>query len=118
MRYQDDTIVRLIEQMGGLLRKAQERMREGDYQESYELASEAVGHALGMDPGLVARLSPQALTSALEITAHDDRVVLLLAEALEMESRACESRGDLIEAKLHADQAVALRNLLDPARAN
>lgn len=118
MRYHDDTIVRLVEQMGGLLRTAQERMRDSSYDEAYELAGEMVGLALGMEPALIARLSPQALSSAIEITSHDDRVVLLLAEALETESSACESRGDLIEARLHADQAVAVRNLLDPARAN
>jgi len=118
VRYQDDTILRLIEQMGGLIRRALESMRESGNVESYELADEAVGLALGMEPDLVARLSPQALTSMLEISTHDDRVLLLLAEALELESSICEGRGDLIEAKLRSDQANAVRHLLDPARAN
>jgi hypothetical protein len=118
VRYQDDTVLRLIEQMGALVRGARTLMREGATDAPYLQANEAVGLALGVDPDLISRLSPQALTSMLEISNHDERVLLLLAEALELESAICQSRGDLMEAELRADQAAAVLHLLDPARAN
>jgi alanine dehydrogenase len=118
VQYQNDTILRLIEQMGGLIRRALEQMRESGNDEPYRLADEAVGLAMGMDPGLVAHLSPQALTSVLELSSADDRVLQLLAQAFEMQASICQSRGDLTEGALRASQAAAVRALLDPARGN
>jgi len=117
MLYQSDEVLRLIEQMGALVRRALERMQGGE-EEPYALANQAIGLALGTDPELVSDLSPQGLASMLEISNIDDRVLVLLADALEVESEVCQIGGRLIEARLRAEQAAAVRRLLDPDRAN
>ena len=61
-------------------------MREGDYQESYNWPAKRWGTLSVWIPAWSLGSRRRRSTSALEITAHDDRVVLLLAEALEMES--------------------------------
>lgn len=118
VQYQSDYVLRLIEQMGGLIRRALEKMGIGGDEESLEMLSQAVGLALEMDPELAGRLSPQSLTSLLEINNLDDRVLALVAEALETEADLLGSRGDLVESATRRDQAAAVRAMLDPSRAN
>jgi len=118
MRYQGDTVLRLIEQMGGLIRRALERLHDSSNDEPLELANEAIALALGMDSDLVSQLSPQSLVSLLEVSNPDDRVVTLLADALEVQSEISQARGSLIEARIRAEQSDAVRRMLDPSRAN
>jgi len=117
VRYENDDILGLIDEMAGLIRRALERMQSGDA-EPYALANQAIGLALGTTPDLVSNMSPQGLASMLEMSNIDDRVLLLLSDALEIESEVCEVGGLLMEARLRAEQAAAVRRLLDPDRAN
>ncbi len=118
MQYQSDYILRLIEQMGALIRRALEQVGIGSAEEPYELLEQAVGLALDMDPSLAARLSPQSLRSIVEMSTLDDRVLALLADALDATADISEREGALADATLRRDQAVAVRSLLDPLRAN
>lgn len=118
MQYQSDYVVRLIEQLGGLVRRALEMARLGSDSEPYELADEAVGLALDIEPEISARLSPATLASLLDMRNLDDRVVQLVADALTLQADVLERSGELVDAKVRKDQADAVRHLLDPGRAN
>ena len=118
MQYQNDYILRLIEQMGALIRQAMEQARSGGADQTYELAEEALGLALDIDPAVAARLSPQSFASILELSSLDDRVIELVAEALEVEADAREIDGGVLERQLRREQAAAVRGLLDPRRGN
>lgn len=118
MQYQSDYVLRLIEQMGSLVRRALDLLREGDSEETYELAEEAVGLALDMDPTLAARLSPQSLASLVEMNNLDDRVIELVGTALRVQGDVLEREGELVQARVRRDQSKAVLDLLDPSRAN
>lgn len=118
MRYQSDYVLRLIEQMGGLMREAVEMLRLGSDEEPYELAEEAIGLALDMDPALASRLSPQSLASLLEINNLDDRVIKLVGEAFAVQADALERNGDIVEGGVRRQQSAAVLGLLDPNHAN
>ena len=118
MRYQSDYVLRVIEQMGGLIRKALEQFRIGSDEEPIELAEQALGLALDMDPQTVSRLSPSSLASFLALNLPDDRVLDLVVEALGIEAEALEARGEIVMARLRREQAEAVRRLLDPTSAN
>ena len=118
MQYQSDYILRLIEQMGSLLRRALEQVSIGSDEESYEILSQAVGLALDMDPDLAARVSAQSLVSLLGLNNVDDRVLGLVAESLDAQAGILEGRGDLVEATIKREQAAAVRSVSDPSRAN
>lgn len=118
MQYQSDYVLRLIEQIGGLVRRAVEMLRLGSDEEPYELAEEAIGLALDIDPQLAARLSPQSLAALLEMNNLDDRVIELVGSALAIQGDALERVGELMEAAVRRDQSRAVLALLDPNRAN
>ncbi len=118
MQYQNDYVLRLIEQMGSLIRRAFERYRAGGDEEPYELAEQTIGLAIDMDPSIAARLSPQSLASLVELNNLDDRVIDLMAQALELEGEVLQGSGEMIDAALRREQAAAVRALLDPSRAN
>ncbi len=118
MHYENDYVMRLIEQMGGMIRRALERLRLGADEEPYELTEAAIGLALDMDPATVLRMSPQSLVSLIEIGNLDDRVVALIAEAIEVEAEAYQADGDLVVAGVRREQAAAVRSMLSPQHAN
>ncbi len=118
MQYQSDYMLRLIEQMGGLIRRAAEKLRTGGTEESYELADQAIGLALDVTPSVASRLSPQSLTSLMELSSLDDRVIELVAQAIDVESDVLQSHGEMIAASVRREQAAAVRSLLDPNHAN
>ncbi len=118
MQYQSDYVLRLIEQMGSLIRRSLEMIRAGGDEEPLELAEEAVGLALDVDPSLARKLAPQSLVSLLEMRNLDDRVLGMVAEALEIETELLEGAGELVDAAVRRDQAAAVRGMLDPGRAN
>lgn len=118
MQYQSDYVLRLIEQMGSLIRRALDRLGAAGADEPFELAEQVIGLALDMDPELVSRLSPESLQSLLELQTFDDRVLELMAQALEIEAETFEGSVELMEASLRRAQARAVRSLLDPSRAN
>lgn len=118
MQYQSDYVLRLIEQMGGLIRRAMERYRVGSDEEPYDLAAEALGLALELEPTTIERLSPQSLAALLEMKNLDERVLSLVVEALELQADALEREGELVESNVRMQQAAAVRGLSDPMRAN
>lgn len=113
MRFQSDYVMRLIEQLSGLVRGAMEKVGAKDAEEPREVAGEAIGLALDMDPILAASLSPQSLASMLRLTGLDDRVIALVQQTIEVEALALEHWGDTATARLRHDQADAVRSLLE-----
>jgi hypothetical protein len=110
-------VLRLIEQMSGLMRRALEKLHVVDAEEPYEVAGRAIGLALGMDPILASRLSPQSLVSLLKLGNLDDRVIELVAQAIELEAGALQTGGNATAAKVRREQASAVRSLLGPTHA-
>lgn len=118
MQYQSDYVLRLIEQMGALIRRALEHYGEADPGEPFELAQQVIGLALEMDPDVVGRLSPDSLKSLIDLQSFDDRVLVLVAEALDIEADALEGVGEVLNGALRREQSSAVRSLMDPTRAN
>lgn len=118
VQYQNDYVLRLIEQMGGLIRHALELLRLGESEQPYELAEQAIGLALEIDPALTGRLSPQSLVSMIELTNLDDRVIELVADSFIVQAEALEASGEIVEAGVRREQGEAVRALLNPNRAN
>lgn len=112
MPYQTDYVLRLIEQLGALIRKALEKLGAKDPEEPCRLAGQAIGAALTMDPALASSLSPQSLVSLLELSEADSRVIELVAQAIEVEATALENRGDVVASEFRHGQANAVRSLL------
>ncbi len=118
MVYESDYVLRLVEQMAGLVRRALHALSIGSEESTYELAEEAIGLALDLDPDVVNRLAPQSLSALLELQNHDDRVLRLVAEALTAQADALEQAGEFFDAGLRREQAKAVLKMLDPNRAN
>jgi len=118
VQYQSDYILRLIEQMGALIRRALETEQRSSDDQPYELATEALGLALDIDPATAARLSPESLASLLELSNVDDRVIGLVSVALEIQAEELEARGEIRAGELRRKQAMAARDLVDRARPN
>jgi hypothetical protein len=110
---QQDYILRLIEQLGAMIREALGKLRGRDPEVRPGLAGEAIGLALSMDPSTASCLTPASLSALLTLGEVDTRVMTLLQEALDIEARACDDRGDYVTATLRRDQAEAIRTLLD-----
>jgi hypothetical protein len=115
---QSDYVLRLIEQMGGLVRRAKEKLHIVDAEEPYEVSGQAIGLALGIDPSLASRLSPQSLVSLLKLGSLDDRVIELVAQAIELEAGALQTGGNATAAEVRREQASAARSLLGPTHAD
>ena len=110
MPYQSDYVLRLIEQLGGLMRLAMEKLGAKDPEERCDIAGQAIGLALGMDPALASQLSPRSLASLLKLSTLDDQVLGLVAQALELEAGTHETRGDMVTAGFRREQASAVRS--------
>ena len=113
MPLQQDYVLRLIEQLGAMIRAALARFREKGPEERLELAGQAIGLALSMGPLMAANLTPASLTALLTLGEVDSRVMALLQQALDIEATAHEDRGDYATAMLRRDQAEAIRSLLE-----
>lgn len=118
MQYQSDYIMRLIEQMGDLVRQALQTLRLGDSEASYDMAQQVIGMAVDLDPSIVARIAPQGLVALLEMNNLDDRVIEHLAEAFQLQAEALESMGELVEADVRRQQSRAVLGLIGPTHAN
>jgi hypothetical protein len=108
-----DYVLRLIEQLAALVRRAMEKLALRQAEEPYEVAGEAIGLALTMEPTLASGLSPQTLVSLFELGNLDHRVIELAAQAIELEATALEERHQLGAAGFRRAQAEALRSLLE-----
>jgi hypothetical protein len=115
---QSDYVLRLIDQISGLVRRSMEKLHIVDAEEPYEVAGQAIGLALGMDPILASRLSPQSLVSLLKLGSIDDRVIELVAQAIELEAGALQTGGNATAAEVRSEQASAVRSLLGPTHAD
>ena len=113
MRQENDYILRLIEQLGAMIRAALAKVGVKGAEEHREVAGQAIGLALSMDPAMASDLAPESLVSLLRLSDLDDRVMALLQQALEVEAVAYEDHGDLTTAMLRRDQAEAVRSLLE-----
>jgi hypothetical protein len=113
MPLQQDYILRLIEQIAAMLRAAVSRQGNKGSEERPEVAGEALGLALSMDPSMAANLTPASLTALLQLGEVDSRVLALLQQALDIEALAYDDRGDYATAMLRRDQTEAIRSILD-----
>ena len=113
MLYQSDYILRLIEQVGALIRRALELERTGGDEQPYELAEQALGLALDIDPETAYHLSPESLAALLELSNQDDRVLELVAEALDIQADSLQAEAELIASESRRSQACAVRALID-----
>jgi hypothetical protein len=119
MQYQDDYIVRLVEQLGSMMRLAFSRFREGQSSsEPLDVTNEAIQMIVDVDSDLFVRFSPQSMVAFLELSGFDDRLVVKLAEALNLQAEILESEGALVLAGVRREQATAVLESIDPERAN
>ena len=109
MRYETDYILRLIEELSGVVRQAMGRLRSLRKDESFEVAGRAIGLALDMDPSVASQLSPESVVSLLRLGEVDDRVVELVARAIELEAQAFEARGEASAAESRRAFAAEVR---------
>jgi hypothetical protein len=109
--YQSDYVLRLVEQLEGLLRQTMQKLGMGTVEEQCGPAGDAIGLVLGMDPAFASRLSPQSLASLLALGNLDDRIIDLVAQAIELDADVLQARGDLTGAASRREQAVAVRSL-------
>ena len=118
MRYDDDEAHRMVVRMRELVREATEQLSGGSTHAPCAAADEAIVVATGLDPAVVPRLSAEALATVMVMHDQDERVLELLAQALEIEALISTRAGDISKASLRMEQAQAMRGLLDPERAN
>jgi hypothetical protein len=111
LRLETDYVLRLIEELAAAIRAALEKAGLKDAEEPDDLAGQAIGLALSMDPALASSLSPQSLVALLTLGDVDDRVVALVLQAIEIEAAALQHRGHLSAAQFRREQAAAIRPL-------
>ncbi len=98
--------------MAAVIRRALEKSGLKDAGEPSAVADQAIGLALDMDPALASRLSPESLVSLLELGSLDDRVIELVAQAIELDLETLQAEGDTVLATLRRSQANAVRALM------
>ena len=119
MQYQDDYILRLVEQLGSMMRLAFARFREGQSSsEPLDVTNQAIQMVVDVDADVFLRFSPQSMVAFLELSGFDDRLVVKLAEALNLQAEILETEGALVLAGVRREQARAVLESIDPARAN
>ena len=119
VEYQNDYVLRLIEQMGAALRLATRRFSEGASSEESLLATdEAIRAVVDIDPHIFLRMSPASMVALIEISNLDDRLVEKLAEALLLQADILQSEAAIVESGVRREQAAAVLEAIDPNRAN
>ena len=119
MQYQDEYILRLVEQLGSMMRLAFSRFREGQSSsEPLDVTKQAIQMIVDVDADLFVRFSPQSMVSFIELSGFDDRLVVKLAEALSLQAEILESEGAIVLAGVRREQAAAVMESIDPERAN
>ncbi len=113
MRHQTDYVLRLIEQLGALVRATLEKAGLKETGEPLGVAAQAIGLALSMEPDLASGLSPGSLASLLRLGEVDGRVVSLVARALEIEATALEAGGKAQAARFRREQSAAALSVLE-----
>ena len=119
MQYQNDHILRLVEQLGSMMRLAFARFREGQgSSEPLDVTNQAIQMVADLDPDTFLRFSPQSMVAFLELASFDDRLVVKLGEALNLQAEILESEGEIVLAGVRREQARAVMDSIDPDRAN
>jgi hypothetical protein len=117
--YRSDDIGRVLEEMDEALQSASRRFAEGaSARESIDATNDAIGLVVDLPVEHFVRMSPQTMVSLLEISFSDDRMLAKVAEALLLQADVLLSEGLLIEAGARREQATAVLDFIDPARAN
>ena len=119
MEYQNDDVLRMIEQTGATLRLAAARFAQGaPADESLTLTAEAIRDVVDIDPLTFCGMSPPTMVTLLEMSGLDDRLVSRVAESLLLEADILQSEGELVDAGIRREQAQAVLDAIDPTRAN
>lgn len=109
MVYQNDYILRMIEEFGAVVREALRRVRAGSPpQETLEDIDQAFGLVVDMDPKLFMSLTPQSMVSFLKLSNLDNRLVRELAEALKLQADMLEAQDQPAKAETKREQAAAI----------
>ena len=119
MQYQNDHILRLVEQLGSMMRLA--FCDSGRERVPLSLSTSRIRRSRWWstsNPNLFLRFSPQSMVSFLELSGFDDRLVVKLAEAMSLQAEILESEGSLVAAGVRREQVHAVLESIDPARAN
>ena len=119
MQYQDEYILRLVEQLGSMMRLAFSRFREGQSSsEPLDVTKQAIQMIVDVDADVFVRFSPRSMVSFIELSGFDDRLIVKLAEALNLQAEILESEGALVLSGVRREQAAAVLESIDPERAN
>ena len=111
MPYQADYVMRLIEQLSGVIRAMKDRLSGGKphaAEKTDEAATQAISLVLDVDPLVASRLSPDTLAMMLRLGDVHPDVLPLLAEALELDVQALLAEGRTAEAEARRAQAAAV----------
>lgn len=107
--YQTDWLLRQIEQMGDVLRRLMDALREHRPEDAIKLSKDAVGELLDTDSGLIDALSGDGLVTLLSAGgALDTFRAHMLAELLLARAEAHAMAGSAAEAAAERDRARAL----------
>lgn len=119
MRYPMDDRYRVLDQLGEMVEQARELFRAGgDAVGSLELTGQAIEIATSMDPATFLSLDPPSMASFLDISNTDDRVIEIVADAIEAQAEVADGSGLFVEASARREQATAVRELLGPLHEN
>ena len=104
--FQSDYILRMIEQMGQMLRRILDRLAEQRPEEALELTDEAVGMALDVDPDTALQLTGDGLLMLMGAGGEPDpKQALLLGEVLALRAQARADLGQVAQATQEAGRA-------------
>jgi len=109
----------VLDQLSGLVEQARDRFRNvGDATGSLELSGEAIEIATSMEAARFLSLDPPSMASFLEMANTDDRVIEIVADAIESQAEVADGSGLFVEATARREQAHAVRDLLGPLHTN
>ena len=93
--FQSDYILRVIEQLGALVRRMLSALREARPEETLELSDEALGLALDLDPGVALALTGEGLLTFMGAASEvDPTQALMVGEVLAARAHAFDLLGD------------------------
>jgi hypothetical protein len=110
--YQADYVLRLIEQLGAVIRGLKQRLsgaKPAADEDSEGAVAQAISLVLGVDPLVASKLSPQTLATMVELGGVHADVRASLVEVIELDSRLLEEAGRPAEAETRRAQAAALK---------
>lgn len=107
--FEQDYILRMIAQLGVMLRAMREALREHRPDDVLKTADEAVGVVLGMDARLADAIAPDGLVALLGGAGRLDTArALSLAEVFTLRAQAAGELGNLMVADVARSKAISL----------